>query len=52
MKKYWKSQGKVRDFCQRKKVGTLILARGVPWLGGGYPGRAWSGGGEYPVRTT
>ena len=24
-KKYWKSQGKVREFCQSGKVGTLIL---------------------------
>ena len=23
-KKYWKSQGKVREFCQSGKVGTLI----------------------------
>ena len=22
-KKYWKSQGKVREFCQSEKVGTL-----------------------------
>ena len=22
-KKYWKSQGKVREFCQSGKVGTL-----------------------------
>ena len=22
-KKYWKSQGKVREFCQSRKVGTL-----------------------------
>ena len=22
-KKYWKSQGKVREFCQPRKVGTL-----------------------------
>ena len=24
-KKYWKSQGKVREFCQSGKVGTLII---------------------------
>ena len=23
-KKYWKSQGKVREFCQSEKMGTLI----------------------------
>ena len=23
-KKYWKSQGKVREFCQSGKVGTLF----------------------------
>ena len=27
-KKYWKSQGKVREFCQSGKVGTLVVA---PW---------------------
>ena len=24
-KKYWKSQGKVREFCQSRKVGTLYI---------------------------
>ena len=24
-KKYWKSQGKVREFCQSGKVGTLSI---------------------------
>ena len=24
-KKYWKSQGKVREFCQSGKVGTLKI---------------------------
>ena len=24
-KKYWKSQGKVREFCQPGKVGTLTI---------------------------
>ena len=24
--KYWKSQGKVREFCQSRKVGTLFLS--------------------------
>ena len=26
-KKYWKSQGKVREFCQPGKVGTLALSQ-------------------------
>ena len=25
-KKYWKSQGKVREFCQPRKVGTLMVS--------------------------
>ena len=25
-KKYWKSQGKVREFCQPGKVGTLFFS--------------------------
>ena len=36
-KKYWKSQGKVREFCQSGKVGTLssgsIDRRRGRWLG-------------------
>ena len=24
LEKYWKSQGKVREFCQSGKVGTLV----------------------------
>ena len=30
-KKYWKSQGKVREFCQCRKVGTLIILR-YTWM--------------------
>ena len=29
-KKYWKSQGKVREFCQLGKVGTLSTCPGTP----------------------
>ena len=28
-KKYWKSQGKVREFCQSGKVGTLVITSHV-----------------------